>query len=313
MINDEAIRKIFGKSLDNISLKDLEKFFLQEQEETNILEFKSGGVEIIDIYKEITAFLNTEGGILIIGSPREEKVLIGKNYKSICKGVLTYSTFRNKDWLIQKITSNISPIPTNLKVKEFLTKKGAVFIVEVPQSQTPPHQCSSDGRYYIRMEREAKPAPHGLVQALFDKRRKPELSADFEVQRISDNRDEITVSIKNKSMIPADKISFIVEVYNVNEIENSRSFVLQEDTLGEKFVCSLSSDKVLVRIVSIPVNFIVQHKNQEYLVSANFWCKDADYNFRYVTYSPKKQEFTGDGTLESGELLIDAIERIHSI
>ncbi len=312
MINNNAIQKIFGKSLDNISLKDLEDFFLQEQEETDILEFKSGKVEIIDIYKEITAFLNTEGGILIIGAPREEKILVGKNHKSICKGALTFSSFRNKDWIMQKIASNISPIPTNLKIKEFFCEKGAVFIIEVSQSSTPPHQCSSDGRYYIRMEREAKPAPHGLVQSLFEKRRKPELSADFKIQKISDDIDEITVSIKNNSVIPADKISFIVEVYNINRIENSNSFVLQKDTLGDKFVCSISSDKVLVRVISIPITFTVLHNNQEYLVSANFWCKDADYDFRYISYSPKKQEFISEGTLETGELLTDTLNRIHS-
>jgi len=103
------IEKIFNKNIVDLNINDLTDFFESDQEETSILEFKSGKVEINDIYKEITAFLNTEGGLLIIGAPIEKKEKIGKNEKVICSGELTYSQFRNKDWLYQKIASNIVP------------------------------------------------------------------------------------------------------------------------------------------------------------------------------------------------------------
>ncbi len=75
------IDKIFNKPIGSLQLKDLEEYFKEPQEETSILEFKSGEVEINDVYKEVAAFLNTEGGLLIIGTPREEEVLIKKNKK----------------------------------------------------------------------------------------------------------------------------------------------------------------------------------------------------------------------------------------
>ena len=83
------IKKIFNKDIDNLNISDLVTFFETEQEETSVLEFKSGDVEIIDLYKEITAFLNTEGGLLIIGAPREIKKTIGKTVVKTCIGEVT--------------------------------------------------------------------------------------------------------------------------------------------------------------------------------------------------------------------------------
>jgi hypothetical protein len=65
MKNSNYIENIFNKKKDELTLDNLKEFFSPPQEETSVLEFKSGGVEIIDIYKEVAAFLNTEGGLLV--------------------------------------------------------------------------------------------------------------------------------------------------------------------------------------------------------------------------------------------------------
>lgn len=65
---------------------DIKDFFSTRQEESSTLEFKSGEVDVTDIFKEITAFLNTEGGLLIIGAPREVKEVIGKKTVVYCQG-----------------------------------------------------------------------------------------------------------------------------------------------------------------------------------------------------------------------------------
>ncbi|NRT16932.1 putative HTH transcriptional regulator, partial [Flavobacterium sp. 28A] len=98
-MNSDYIEKIFGKSRNEVTLNDIKEYFSTEQEESSVIEFKSGEVEINDIFKEITAFLNTEGGLLVIGTPRETKKIIGKNNTiKVCEGELTYSNFKNKDW-----------------------------------------------------------------------------------------------------------------------------------------------------------------------------------------------------------------------
>lgn len=193
-MNSNYIEKIFGKPRNEVKLSDIEEYFSTPQEESSVIEFKSGEVEINDIFKEITAFLNTEGGLLIIGAPRETKKELGKNIIKVCEGNLTFSNFKNKDWLYQKIASNIVPIPTDLKIEEFLTENGNVFLIDIPQSLSPPHQSSSDGKYYLRLERDAKPAPHGIIQALFNKRRVPLLSTDIAITEINDENDNILIN-----------------------------------------------------------------------------------------------------------------------
>lgn len=311
MNNKNYISKIFNKESSEITINDLEDFFSTPQEETSVLEFKSGQVEIIDLYKEITAFLNTEGGLIIVGSPREEKKRIKKNEITICQGELTYSNFKNKDWIYQKITSNITPTPVDLKITEFINPNGGIFLIDVPQSQNPPHQSSADGKYYIRLEREAKPAPHGIVQALFNKRRLPNINAKFEIKEINENWDTVSVRIQNESPIPADKVSFIIDVFNVEKVESKFTFIPMEDALGKKFSMSNSAKNVLVQIISVSIEFQVQHFGQEYLIMVGYWCKDLDFDFKFISYSPNDRKFISEGYLNKGDLLTKELERIN--
>lgn len=308
--NSNYIGKIFNKNRNDVSLEDIREYFKSPQEETSVIEFKSGGVEIIDLYKEITAFLNTEGGLLIIGSPREKKETIGKNKKVICKGELTYSRFKNKDWLYQKIATNIVPTPVSIKINEYFTENGTIFLIDIPQSLDPPHQCVADGRYYIRLERDAKPAPHGIVQALFDKRKKSNLTADINFKKIDNQSNEISVSIKNLSRVPADKVSFLIDVYNIEGIDTR--FKFRKDEYGDKFSISESSDQVLVRVVSIPIKFRLRHLGKEFMVFVGFWSKDSDFDFIFWTIDPIKNVIVSEGTFLGGTLYNDELKRIQT-
>lgn len=312
-MNSDYIEKIFGKGRDEVTLEDVRSYFSTPQEESSVVEFKSGEVEINDIFKEITAFLNTEGGLLIIGAPRETKQSIGKNIIKICEGELTFSNFKNKDWLYQKIASNIVPAPTDLKIEEFLTEKGNVFLIDIPQSLNPPHQCSSDGRYYLRLERDAKPAPHGIIQALFNKRRIPSLNADIVIANLRSNVDSIVVSIKNESYIPAEKVSYMIEVYNIEDVQAEYKFSAIKDVLGNKFSITCHVPQVLVQVISIPINFNIIHSGKDYLIFVAFWCRDLDFDFKYFTYSPTEKRIVTEATFKDGILLKEELDRIRSI
>lgn len=304
------IESFFNKKRHEISIVDIESFFSEPQEETSVLEFKSGGVEIIDIYKEITAFLNTEGGLLIIGAPRESEKQIGKNKIKICQGELTYSNFKNKDWIYQKICSNIVPTPTNLKIEEFLTENGNVFLIEVPQSENPPHQSSADGKYYIRLERDAKPAPHGIIKALFDKRRVPKLVAELEYKSLEFAKDSIGVRIKNKSNVPADKVAFIVDVYNVERIYSRHTFEDTKESLINKFTLSNNSPNVLVQAITIPIDFEVIHYQRDYIVFIAYWCRDLDFRFNFYIISGKDKKVLEMGSYDEGPNFLDELDKL---
>lgn len=301
---------IFKKDISELKIEDLTSYFETEQEETSIIEFKSGRVEINDIFKEITAFLNTEGGILIIGAPIEQKRKIGKNTQVFCVGDLTYSSFRNKDWLYQKIASNISPSPTDLKIFEHLEKNGTIFLIDIPQSRTPPHQASSDGRYYIRLEREAKPAPHGIIQALFQKRRSPKLNSRITINQFSDDIDKLDIAIFNNSPIPANNVSYIVDIYNIIEMNEDPGFNKIQEAKHHKFSYNRHTGHSLVQLISIPLNFSLRHGNKPYVVMVGYWCQDLDFDYKFWTYDPLKKVFLVEGSSESEILISDQIDSL---
>jgi len=307
----EYITQFFNKDPENLNINDLRDFFLVRQDENSTLEFKSGEVEIDDLYKEVTAFLNTEGGMIIVGAPRETKDKYGKRVVCFCQGELTFSKFISKDWLNQKLFSNITPSPTDIYVKEFITEQGNVFIIDVPQSMYPPHQSNCDGRYYIRIDNEAKPAPHGLVQALFDKRRKPKLNAQVKRTPIDDFNDKVVFSIHNDSEIPADKVAFLVDVFNVESVnENSRFREMEDELFRKKFTYSDSSNQVLVSVIQIGNSFRLKHYKKNYLVSVNYWCKDTDFDCTYFIIDPINGTISSYNWLDEGASLTKTLENL---
>lgn len=308
------IEGLFEKPLNDLTIDDLRKYFCHKQFETSSLEFKSGDVSLEDIYKEITAFLNTEGGLIIIGAPKESKEGNGKSQIRYCVGELTYSNISGKDWLHQKIYSYITPAPLNIEILEFKTEKGNLFLIDIPQSISPPHQSNSDGRYYIRIENEAKPAPHGLVMALFDKRRKPVLDADFIYRKVKSNQDYINIRLKNISKIPAERIAFVIEVYNADSVIPSSAYdEVFDDYFGRKHSRSVDTDKVLANVIHIPNELYINHSGQLYIVSIGFWSVQSEYNGKFILVDPEKQVTEIHFWDEENNSIIDVFDRITNI
>lgn len=97
----------FGKKLDDLVYGDIVSFFAIEQDETDMIEFKSynaahGTVEksLEGIKKGITAMLNSNGGIIIWGAP-EGKSIAGKKEKVFSGALSAVSELIEKDKLNQ--------------------------------------------------------------------------------------------------------------------------------------------------------------------------------------------------------------------
>lgn len=299
---------IFSKSIDDLKFSDLEKFFSVEREEDAMLEFKSGGIEINDIYREICAFLNTNGGLLILGSPRESYAGGGNhnnNGKRICIGELIPTKFRNKEWIMQKISSNISPVPQGIKLAEFLKPEGNYFLIEVPKSNYPPHQCVSEGKYYIRLDDESRPAPHGIVEALFYKRQKPNLVIDYNIKNnlqeevYTENQTLLTINIRNDSDFPAHDINYWIRIGNAIGVksllndqptreENERSFFTIKDKIYD----------ALIKGINLKIQTEIQHKGEPLLLHILAWSLQASKYELICLYDPINNEIieSNEGT-----------------
>lgn len=169
-------KHFFGKSLKKVTIPDLKKLIVTDKTpESDILEYKSQIKNFSEYSEDIVAFLNVSGGLLILGTPKEEYVNPNdKKRGKICKGGFVFHKFMPKDQLRNQLLGSIEPLPTGVEihtVKDGGDENKCVTVIDIPKSQYPPHQ--SRGAYYVRLDGETRKAPHGIVEALFRYRKGP--------------------------------------------------------------------------------------------------------------------------------------------
>jgi len=311
-------KKILGKELKSLTKKDIEGYFTQPREETSILEFKSGEVKVNSIFKELCAFLNTEGGLLIIGTPKEQKV--GKTGRRICKGKIVPSHFQSKEWLYSLITANIVPTPIDLTIHEIQAEGGKLFVIEVEQSKNPPHQFLTDGRYYIRMKQEARPASHGIVEALFFKNRAPRLLAELQINRSergAENLNKISIDVMNDSRIPTDQVSYYIQLLNIEEVKHNGDLKPVVNGNASNFEIEGFVDKVLVDERKFPLDFEIVNKQEPFVISIMVWNKNSGLFKLNALFDPMNFVFieknqTGDNQERNVKELYDQLLELKS-
>lgn len=320
---DENYSKLFfKKEVYEIKEKDLIDFFSQDVEESSILEFKSGDVKLEKVYKEVSALCNSQGGLLIIGSPKPKK---DKEGRETFEGELTRSGFKNKDWLYQKIYSNISPAPVGLKIHDVICEDEKIIqVLDIPKSINPPHQNLSNGIYYIRYETESKFAPHGLIEALFNRRQEPLVK--FLPYSILTNKDRdnkydyiYDLSLSNITDIPIIKISYMLDFYNVREVYDSESELVQRTFMHEPLVCYNDNksgglgNTTLVNGLNIVINYRVLHFHEPFFISCSVWGDNMKLHNQVVLINPISNKLKViDERDRSDSIFSDVIEELKS-
>lgn len=218
----------FAKPIENINAEDLDAYFQIEREETDTLEYKSipanqNKEQLINVViTTIAGFLNSEGGLLIFGAPKGTKPDGRK--EQIFVGPPTYSSVHlEKDWLINKITGLISPMPKGIAVKIITNINGDhAYLIEVQQSEYKPHQL--DGRYYIRLDGQNKAAPHYLVDAMMKQIRYPDVRA--------------VIKFGSRAQILQDYllVDITIGVFNFSAFQNEEDISLRVLLVGSQFV-----------------------------------------------------------------------------
>jgi hypothetical protein len=163
----------FNKDLNDLKEEDIIKYFSEEREETDLIEFKSYNQntkvdKLFDpVCKAICAFINSQGGIVIFGSPQTNR---GKKVQ----GNLTHINLKfSKDSIVNKISALITPIPNTFSLNIIESPKGDIYVFEIQQSSYSPHQW--DNIYWMRIDGQSKAAPHHYIEALFKQVKYPNI------------------------------------------------------------------------------------------------------------------------------------------
>lgn len=127
------------------------------------------------------------------------------------------------------------------------------------------------------------------------------------------NMDILDVSIRNESNTPADKVSFIIDVYNVLSAVGNASFdLIHDEVLGDKHSLSGNASQVLVSMIAIGMKIKVRHKGSKYLVAVSFWSKQSDFDCTFFLLQPNSDKIETSNWLDQGPSLVDRVKALDS-
>ena len=155
---------------------DLRYLIETQAEESTYLDFKAAGAlektneKRAEIAKDVSAFANSDGGIIVYGITEENHV--ASNFSFIDGNEYT------KEWLERTINDGIqrhilgiqiSPIRVNGDIKQ------TVYVVKIPRSTNAPHMCVKRHNYYRRYNFESVPMEEYEIRELYNRTSIPKL------------------------------------------------------------------------------------------------------------------------------------------
>jgi hypothetical protein len=188
------------------NINDLHSLIDNEIEESIHLDYKEASAldksdgKKKEISKDVSAFANSDGGIIIYGIKE-------KNHKAFEITYIDGDIF-TKEWLEQTINSSIQrripeikiyPIRNNGNIKE------SIYVVKIPKSYEVPHLCK-DKRFYKRFNFESVPMEEYEIRQLYGQKLKSKLVIGG-----------YSVGRTNKDNNGDNKIKFVFEVSVIND------------------------------------------------------------------------------------------------
>lgn len=149
----------FNKPITEVTLEDVKKLIEDRVIEDYTLDYKEiPKKERFDSYsKVISSFLNTKGGILVIGMSEVRGYPKKITWGSFTKETLVRNLYRKVDPWTEEIDIQVIENPEDTSER--------IFVVAVPKSRSPPYM--GNGIYYYRNVFESLPMTHSQVRTIF--------------------------------------------------------------------------------------------------------------------------------------------------
>lgn len=207
---------------EEYTIADILSLINDEVEESIHLDFKeSGALGKSDgirkeISKDVAAFANSDGGIIIYGIREENHIAHSLSF--IDGNVFT------KEWLEQIITSNIQRHITDLQIIPLRFENSiekTIYIVKIPKSLETPH-ISKDKKYYKRFNFESVAMEEYEIRQLYGRKIKSKLTINFYTIVENESKDDnyrmftFYASIANDGDIPESDYKLNVYFNNYN-------------------------------------------------------------------------------------------------
>jgi len=250
------VKDIFGKEAHEVTLRDVRQLISMRREEDRLLEYKSPAIlrDPEQLSQWVSAFLNAEGGLIIIGlcedNPKKKESLHQKIRPTrIAFAPKGYTTEKVEGLILANIGFSSKPPVKVYSVHHPRSVKRAIYLVEIPQGDDPPYQAA-DGKYYRRIGNNKYAMGHYEIMGLLGRGKKPSLALTSEVTDVkvedSTYRFSLRLSVANDGGATARYAQFIASFANA-EIESiDKGNVLRSDDIrGMPSIQWDYSDRVL--------------------------------------------------------------------
>lgn len=187
------------------SIVDVQKM-IQDQVQENIhLDYKRsaairrGSRERDEIAKDVSAFANSDGGVLIYGVEEKDQLPI-----SIDGGVGDSESSR--EWIEAAVMTGITPRIDDVRILPLVTIPGkTMYVIEVAKTFRGPHQAS-DKRYYKRHNFKSVPMEDYEINDVRNRRKHVPPLLTFQVGEY--RRAVATFDVANVSDVVAEEVQF---------------------------------------------------------------------------------------------------------
>lgn len=191
--------------MDLNSEKDIENLIENKIQEDTNLDYKtpdfSKGDFSKELAKDVSAMANSDGGIILYGIQEEDhfpkEIIWIEKDGGYCERIE------------QIISSKIFRKIENVNVKKVLSddKTKFVIVIEIPKSDTAPHQIHKDSkqrRYYKRHGSITEQMEHYEIEDLFFKRKKPVL--EIHLNPLKSKNPAFEIDMQNAGKVIAEKV-----------------------------------------------------------------------------------------------------------
>lgn len=166
--------------------------------------------------KEICAFANYEGGILLLG--------INDKTNMIEEGVSnTFEKTTLKEWLEDILFIVVNPSLNNYAIKTIEKDGKTLYAIVIAPSSLAPHQCSINNVYYGRIDGKSRPLNGLMVKDIFSRKEKTNIfpTIDFRILHFTNPSFCILkIGILNNSNVCADNVLAIISVDSPENVMN---------------------------------------------------------------------------------------------
>lgn len=189
----------------------------------------------LDIAKEMSAFANTDAGVIVLGYDGKEKKVVN-------------STDKLEDWIDKNIPDMLEPRLSGFSMKT-IGDKEKIVILHIPKGKSIPYRVASVGsssknksyirEYYQRIGTNSKPIPEAIVRTMY---RSTDSAIDIEIfpkllekqARVHNNSDVGRGSIKLGLYAQPDATRLIEKYYLLSEafLLSSSFHIMNEEPIS---------------------------------------------------------------------------------